>query len=91
VKVDVWAGISMRGRTGICIFEGIMDASVYIDILDRTIVPFLREAYPDGHRFMQDNDPKHTFRLGKRFLADNHITRWKTLPESPDLNPIENM
>jgi len=22
VKVHVWAGISMRGRTGICVFEG---------------------------------------------------------------------
>jgi len=91
VKVHVWAGISMRGRTGICIFEWIMDASVYVDILNRTLVPFLREVYPDGHHFMQDNDPKHTSRLGKCFLAGNHITWWKTPPELPDLNPIENM
>jgi len=91
VKVHVWAGISMRGRTGICIFEGIMDASVYVDILQKTLLPFLEQVYPDGHRFMQDNDPKHTSRLGKRFLTDNHVEWWKTPPESPDLNPIENM
>ena len=68
-----------------------MDTSVYVDILQKTLLPFLEQVYPDGHRFMQDNDPKHTFRLGKRFLADNHVEWWKTPPESPDLNPIENM
>jgi len=49
VKVHVWAGISMRGRTGICIFEGIMD----VEILQQTLLPFISEVYPDGHRFMQ--------------------------------------
>ena len=83
--------VSMRGRTGIRIFEGIMDASVCVDILDRTLEPFLREVYPDGHCFIQDSDPKHTSRLDKHFLEDNYITWWKTPPESPDLNPIENM
>ena len=32
VKVHVWAGISKRGRTGICIFEGIMDAILYTEV-----------------------------------------------------------
>jgi len=74
VKVHIWAGISMRDRTGICIFVGIMDTSVYVDILDRTLVPFLKEVHSDGNRFMQANDPKHISRLGKHFLADSHIT-----------------
>ena len=40
---------------------------------------------------MQDNDPKHTSKLGESFLRTNGINWWKTPPESPDLNPIENL
>ena len=60
VKVHVWAGISHRGCTGICIFDGIMDAVLYVNIIGETLLPFLEDIYPDGHRLMQDNDPKHT-------------------------------
>ena len=46
----------MRGRTGICIFDGMMDGESYVSILRQTLLPFLCEVYPDGHRFMQVND-----------------------------------
>ncbi len=53
-KVHVWAGISRKGRTGICIFEGIMKKELYVEILGATLVPFLRDVYPAEHKFMQD-------------------------------------
>ena len=81
----------MRGATNICIFDGIMDAVLFTDILDKTLVPFINKTFPDGHRFMQDNDPKHTFRLAKNFMEDRGINLWQTPPESPDINPIENL
>lgn len=87
----MWAGISLRGPTKICIFDGIMDAELYVEILRTTLLPFLTEKYPEGHRFMQDNDPKHTSRLAQSFFTDNNITWWKTAAESPDLNPVENL
>jgi len=87
----VWAGISIRGATKICIFDGVMDAVLYVDILQATLLPFIAQKFPEGHRFMQDNDPKHTSRLATDFFAENDINWWKTAPESPDLNPIENL
>ncbi len=81
----------MRGRTGICIFEGIMDAPLYLQVLQQTLLPFLDEVYPDCHRFMADNDPKHTSKIAQRFLQENEVGWWRTPAESPDTNPIENL
>ena len=57
-KVHVWGGISKRGATSILIFTGIKE--FYVEaILRDTLLPFVRERFPDGYRFQQDNDPKH--------------------------------
>ena len=58
LKVHVWAGISRKGATKVCIFDGIMNAELYCRFLETTLLPFINQTLPD-HRFMQDNDPKH--------------------------------
>ena len=87
----MWAGISWVGATEIVVFEGVMNAEGYINILKTALLLFLQENLPTHHRLMQDNDTKHTSRAVRKFLGDKKVNWWKTLPESPDCNPIENM
>ena len=68
-----------------------MDADMYVDILKKTLKPFIDEVYPDGHRLFQDNDPKHTSRRASAYFEESGINCWRTPPASPDCNPIENV
>ena len=88
-KLHVWGGISKQGATQLVIFDGIMNATRYGDILKASLVPFIRKNYPESHRLYQDNDPKHTSRYIQRFFDMNKVNWWKSPAESPDLNPIE--
>ena len=47
-KVHVWAEISKKGRSGICIFVGCMDAVAYVSILEKTLLPMIEKLYPNG-------------------------------------------
>lgn len=68
-----------------------MEATVYTQILDQTLVPFISDAYPTSHKFMANNYQRHTSCHAQRYLEEKRINWWRTPADSPDLNPIENM
>ena len=73
-----------------CYFTDIMDGEQYTRNLQAGLLSFAHSNYPAGDfRFQQDNDPKHTSRVAKKFLEDKNIVWWCTPAKSPDLNPIE--
>ena len=34
-----------------------MNAPLFISILNKSLLPFIKACYLDGHRVVQDNDP----------------------------------
>ena len=91
LKIHIWGGISMKGPTPLVMFSGIMNATRYAVILENGLLPFIEQKYARGHRLQQDNDPKHTSKFIESFFSRRNVNWWKTPPESPDLNPIENV
>ena len=59
-SIHAWAAITMKGATHLKLFTGCVDSGAYIQILETELVPFLESAFPEGHRFQQDNAPAHT-------------------------------
>ena len=53
-----------------------------MSILEGTLLPFIADICPNQHRFMQDNDPKHTSGYASDWMRDNSINQWNTPAES---------
>jgi len=89
----VWGCFTAKGVGCMTKIEGSLNAELYTKILDDELIQTL-EYY--GYKkekiiFQQDNDPKHTSRLAKKWLEENEVEVLKWSPQSPDLNPVEHL
>ncbi|GFV05228.1 transposable element Tc1 transposase [Trichonephila clavipes] len=76
----------------LCFLDGIMTARTYIDILRHNLHSSAQElGLRTSFVYQQDNDPKHTANLTREWLLYNSPLQLKTLPQSPDINPIEKL
>jgi len=89
-RVQVLGGISRRGRTKLIIFPGWLNGAKHREHLD-SIVPSIRQLYPDGFRYLQDNDPSHADKRSLRHLETMVPAVQKIPAQSPDFNVVEHV
>ena len=89
-----WGCISIYGVGPLVALEGSQNQHTYKDLLNDYLIPEIeaaREVFGVDMTFMQDNAPCHKTNLITDFLADHKVKVLDWPPQSPDLNPIENL
>jgi transposase len=94
----VW-GCFVGNRLGpLVIVENIVNKEIYFQLLAENLLPFIDLLHEEGiHNaiFQQDNASSHTATLTSKWLktaAEQHgFIIMQFPPNSPDLNPIENV
>ncbi|HZM25482.1 MAG TPA: IS630 family transposase [Anaerolineales bacterium] len=94
-SINVYGAFSAAGKCPLYFFSEKLTASLYISILESTMLPAAEDWFGDEHwTYLQDSDPKHTAQSTQDWLRDHvpeFITPEQWAPRSPDLNPIENI
>lgn len=103
LTVKVWGSISSLGVGPLIRYEKTMNASKYINLLNRHLLRFYPELEDTRMEeeveaeqlppfcFMQDNSTSHTAKIVQNWGLENDVNFLKWPSNSPDLNIIENI
>lgn len=92
LKLMVWGTITYFGRGLLAFVDGNMNSEKYIKTLDDFLWPVIIKHFPNNDfQFMDDNCPVHRSRETEAWKQRNGIQPFFWPPQSPDLNPIENV
>lgn len=88
-KIQIWAAISKTKNFKLVFLPKALDKEIYHHILTRFVAP---AATKKSQRvFQQDNATPHTAKINKLLLEEKTNFWTNYPPNSPDLNPIENI
>ena len=88
IKRHLYGCISVGGIETFKIFKENLNSDKYKEILDETLMMI----YDNSYLYQQDNSPIHKSKKSLKYFNDNNIKILKDCPpNSPDLNPIENL
>ena len=91
-KVMVWGCMSSNGIGELVFIDEYMDKLKYLQILKENLKKSAENmGILDTYKFYQDNDPKHTAYDVRLWCLYNCPKVVNPPPQSPDLNPIENL
>jgi hypothetical protein len=94
ISVMVWGGFSGYDKSPIVIIPSDRRSAVdFVDIVyEGTLFGFyFLHDHPDNLFLMEDSAPVHRSRLPQLWKEAHHMKCLNWLPNSPDLNPIENL
>ncbi|GFU73578.1 transposable element Tcb2 transposase [Trichonephila clavipes] len=91
-NVMVWGCVAHNGADNLALIDNKINSLAYIDVLRHNLLDSAKKLSTENtFIFQQDNDPKHTAIVTKTWLLYYAPRRLETPPQSPDLNPIENV
>jgi transposase len=95
ITLNVWAGITLQGKSDLVFYQGGLNAQEYQNLLEKTLLPFASDTFEGGEiewELQQDKATSHTAASTKKWLEDHNvdtINDWPT--KGDDINPIENL
>ena len=87
----VFGMFSSQGKTPFVRLQTRVNAQIYKNIVQDHVVPIIQNSRFDRATFMQDNAPCHKAKVVMIYLSEQDFEIMDWPPQSPDLNPIENL
>ena len=90
-SVMVFGMLSSQGTTPLVRLQTRVKAQIYKNIVQDHVVPIIQNSGFDRATFMQDNAPCHKAKVVMSYLSEQDFEIMDWPPQSPDLDPIENL